>query len=49
MRIGAVASCFAPATAPENLIRLAQGMDQLGLDSLWFGEHVLLFDEMEFG
>jgi probable F420-dependent oxidoreductase len=24
-------------------------MDSAGLDSLWFGEHVLLFDETEFG
>ena len=49
MKIGAVASCFAPATDPDNLIKLARAMDNMALDSLWFGEHVLLFDEMEFG
>jgi len=49
MKIGAVASCFAPATDPEQLAALATAMDQAGLDSLWFGEHVMLFDDMEFG
>ena len=49
MKIGAFASFFAPSTPPERLIRLAEALDQNGLDSLWFGEHVVLFDEMEFG
>ena len=49
MKIGAVASCFAPATDPDNLVKLAQAMAHAGLDSLLFGEHVLLFNEMEFG
>ncbi len=48
MKIGAVASCFAPATNPDNLARLAIDMDKAKLDSLWFGEHVMLFDEMEY-
>ena len=49
MKIGAVAACFAPATDPRKLAQLAVDMDNAGLDSLWFGEHVMLFDEMEFG
>ncbi|NKB98733.1 MAG: TIGR03619 family F420-dependent LLM class oxidoreductase [Pseudomonadales bacterium] len=49
MKIGAVASFFAPVVPPDRLINLARGMDENGLDSIWFGEHVLLFDEMEFG
>jgi len=49
MKIGAVASCFAPATDPQQLLQLAVDMDNAGLDSLWFGEHVMLFDDMEFG
>ncbi|MEM7097825.1 MAG: TIGR03619 family F420-dependent LLM class oxidoreductase [Pseudomonadota bacterium] len=49
MKIGAVASCFAPGTKPDHLLSLVKNMDQAGLDSLWFGEHVMLFDEMEFG
>jgi len=49
MKIGAVASCFAPAVDPQELASLAIDLDQAGLDSLWFGEHVMLFDEMEFG
>ena len=49
MKIGAVASFFAPVVPPERLISLASAMDENSLDSLWFGEHVMLFDEMEFG
>ena len=49
MKVGAFASFFAPEVPPARLIELAKSMDQGGLDSLWFGEHVLLFDEMEFG
>ena len=48
MKIGAVASCFAPQTDPDQLVQLARDLDERGFDSLWFGEHVLLFDEMEF-
>jgi probable F420-dependent oxidoreductase len=49
MKIGAVASFFAPLVPPARLLDLARGLDQRKLDSLWFGEHALLFDEMEFG
>lgn len=49
MKIGAVASFFAPLVPPARLLDLARGLDQRELDSLWFGEHALLFDEMEFG
>jgi len=49
MKIGAVAACFAQATEPHQLLNLAIKMDEAGMDALWFGEHVLLFDEMEFG
>ena len=49
MKVGAVASLFAPMTPPSRLSELAVALDRGGFDSLWFGEHVLLFDEMEFG
>ncbi len=49
MKIGAFASLFAPAADPIALGQLARDMDTAGLDSLWFGEHVMLFDEMEHG
>ncbi len=49
MKIGAFASFFAPSTSPEAVGHLARSLDSAGLDSLWFGEHVMLFDEMEFG
>jgi probable F420-dependent oxidoreductase len=48
MKIGAFGSFFAPGTHPQSIGRLAKDMDEAGLDSLWFGEHALLFDEMEF-
>jgi probable F420-dependent oxidoreductase len=48
MKIGAFASFFAPSTAPDVLSSLARNLDSAGMDSLWFGEHVMLFDEMEF-
>ncbi len=49
MKIGAFAAFFAPMTRPQSLADLAHGLDEGGFDSLWFGEHVMLFDEMEFG
>ena len=49
MEIGAFASFFAPSTPPQRLLKLARQLDAGGFDSLWFGEHILLFDEMEFG
>jgi probable F420-dependent oxidoreductase len=48
MKIGAFASFFAPSSTPAALGKLAKDLDSAGLDSLWFGEHALLFDEMEF-
>lgn len=48
MKIGGFASFFAPMAAPAAIGNLARTLDGAGLDSLWFGEHVLLFDEMEF-
>ena len=48
MKIGGFASFFAPSTPPATLSQTARAMDQAGLNSLWFGEHVMLFDEMEF-
>lgn len=48
MKIGAFASLFAPAVKPQVVADLAQRLDSAGLDSLWFGEHVMLFDDMEF-
>ena len=48
MKIGVFASLFAPHCTPEQIATVAKQLDQAGLDSLWFGEHVMLFDEMEF-
>ena len=49
MKIGVFASFQTPVATPENIIQVAVQAEALGLDSLWMGEHVVLFDEMEFG
>ena len=49
MKIGAVASFVTPLATGEAMLCVARAMDEAGLDSLWLGEHVMLFDEMEFG
>ncbi len=49
MKFGAFASFFAPSTPMAQVGALAQQLESHNLESLWFGEHVLLFDEMEFG
>lgn len=48
MKVGAFAAFFAPLTSPQTLSKLACDLEAGGFDSLWFGEHVMLFDEMEF-
>lgn len=48
MKIGVFASFQTPICTPESIINVAVAAEELGLDSLWMGEHVVLFDEMEF-
>ncbi|MBT4494088.1 MAG: LLM class F420-dependent oxidoreductase [Gammaproteobacteria bacterium] len=48
MKIGVFASFQTPVCTPDNMIQVATSAEELGLDSLWMGEHVVLFDEMEF-
>ncbi|MCP5178924.1 MAG: LLM class F420-dependent oxidoreductase [Pseudomonadales bacterium] len=48
MKIGTFLSVMAPMHQPDSLRDLAQVIESAGLESLWLGEHVILFDEMEF-
>lgn len=48
MKIGAFASFMTPVSTPEVIAETGRRAEEAGLDSLWMGEHVALFDEMEF-
>lgn len=47
MRLGLFAPLQSPQATPEMLADLAAGAEDLGLDSIWLGEHVALFPEYE--
>jgi len=49
MKIGVFASFSTPQATPDVIARTGKLVENAGLDSLWMGEHVVLFDEMEFG
>ncbi len=49
MKLGIFASFISPASTPEMIADFGRRAEDLGLDSIWMGEHVVLFDEMEFG
>ena len=48
MKLGVFASFMTPSTRPQDILQVAKNAESIGLDSLWMGEHVALFDEMEF-
>jgi len=48
VKIGAFAAFMTGANSPEALLTLARSLEDAGMESLWLGEHVMLFDEMEF-
>lgn len=48
MKIGVFATFMSPIATPEMIAGFARRAEDAGLDSLWMGEHVVLFDEMEF-
>lgn len=47
MRFGLFTPAANPFATPELLRRLGREADERGIDSLWFPEHVVLFDEYE--
>jgi probable F420-dependent oxidoreductase len=48
MKIGVFATFMSPLSTPDVVADLGVRIESAGLDSLWMGEHVVLFDEMEF-
>jgi probable F420-dependent oxidoreductase len=48
MRIGVFATFMSPISTPEMIQDFGRRAEGAGLDSIWMGEHVVLFDEMEF-
>ena len=48
MEIGVFATFMSPIATPEMIADFGRRAEESGLDSIWMGEHVVLFDEMEF-
>ncbi|HEY6579425.1 MAG TPA: TIGR03619 family F420-dependent LLM class oxidoreductase [Rhizomicrobium sp.] len=48
MNIGVFAAFVSPIATPQLLADFGRRCEDAGLDSLWMGEHVVLFDRMEF-
>lgn len=48
MRIGVFATFMSPLATPAMITDLGRRLEGVGVESLWMGEHVVLFDEMEF-
>jgi probable F420-dependent oxidoreductase len=48
MKIGVFGTFMSPICTPEVVQDVGRRLEAAGLDSLWMGEHVVLFDEMEF-
>ena len=47
MKIGTFSTFMSPICTPEMIGKFAQDAESIGLDSLWMGEHVVLFDTTE--
>ena len=48
MKIGTFSTFMSPICTPQMIGEFAQNAEGIGLDSLWMGEHVVLFDKTEF-
>jgi probable F420-dependent oxidoreductase len=48
MKIGTFSTFMSPICTPQVIGEFAQSAEGIGLDSLWMGEHVVLFDKTEF-
>lgn len=48
MKIGTFATFMSPLATPESIAAFARRAEETGVESIWMGEHVLLFDQMEF-
>ena len=47
MKIGTFSTFMSPICTPQMIGGFAQSAESIGLDSLWMGEHVILFDKTE--
>ncbi|MGI9611425.1 MAG: LLM class F420-dependent oxidoreductase [Acidimicrobiales bacterium] len=47
MKLGLLAPLQSPQATPEMMADLAAGAEELQLDSIWLGEHVVLFPDYE--
>jgi probable F420-dependent oxidoreductase len=48
MKIGLFATFMSPIATPKLIADFAKNTESIGVESLWLGEHVVLFDDMEF-
>ncbi len=48
MKVGVFSTFMSPIATPEMILDFGRRAEETGLDSIWLGEHVVLFDEMEF-
>jgi probable F420-dependent oxidoreductase len=48
MKIGIFVAFVSPLATPELILNFGRRAEGVGLDSIWMGEHVALFDRMEF-
>ena len=48
MKIGTFATFMSPIATPQFISDFGRRAEEAGLDSIWMGEHVVLFERMEF-
>jgi probable F420-dependent oxidoreductase len=48
MKVGVFATFMSPLATPAMVADLGQRVEAVGVESLWMGEHVVLFDKTEF-
>ena len=48
MKIGVFATFMSPISTHDSVVDFGRRLEDAGVESLWMGEHVVLFDEMEF-
>jgi probable F420-dependent oxidoreductase len=48
LKIGVFSTFMSPVATPRMIGEFARAAEEVGVESLWVGEHVVLFDEMEF-
>ena len=49
MKIGVFATFMSPLATPRMIRDFGRRAEDIGLDSIWMGEHVALFDKNTYG